>query len=76
MANSLQVGVISDMMKAAGEALIENGFDREAVARGTLLAALQIAHPLVDLPGQAKWLRDMAQGIELATLPTESMAAS
>ncbi len=62
------------MMERAGEVLVGTGFDREAVARGTLLAALQIAHPLVDLPGQAKWLRDMAQGIDLATEQTKGAA--
>ena len=44
---------------------------REDVARRMLLAALKVVHPIAGLAQQAQWLRDMAQGLDLANMRTE-----
>ena len=56
--------VASDTIYSAAAALIDRGIEREAVARGALLAALQVAAPVLDASMQAQWLRDMASMLE------------
>ena len=56
--------VATDTNYSAAAALIDRGIEREAVARGTLLAALQVAAPVLDPAMQAQWLRDMATILE------------
>ncbi len=74
--NDPQVEAAMNILAAAAEGLVQGGMNRESVARGMLLAALQVVHPITGLAGQAKWLRDMAQGLDLAAIPTEGMGAS
>jgi pyruvate/2-oxoglutarate dehydrogenase complex dihydrolipoamide acyltransferase (E2) component len=74
MTHDPQVEAAMALMSKAAEGLIQGGFDRETVARGTMLAALETVHPIADHAAKAKWLREMAQGLELATTATEGSA--
>ena len=74
--NSLAVGVVTDTISKAAEELLKAGIDRENVARGTFCAALHFVEPVLDVRGKGKFLRELARGLELATIRTEGAGSA
>lgn len=69
-ASQAGLSAASDAVFSTATALIDRGIDREAVARGTLLAALHLASPVLGPAGQAQWLRETAELLEDGGLAT------